>query len=93
MLSTGQKIRRGFHWLAAILAAILLSVGLALVTFDVSDFWRGGEGDTPVGIGDLLLGAIGLLFACWVLWAAVRALGWIVVRLYRRFEADKLNAA
>jgi hypothetical protein len=47
MLSTGQKIRRGFHWLAAILAAILLSVGLALMTFDVSDFWHGGEGDTP----------------------------------------------
>jgi uncharacterized membrane protein len=87
MASTDQKIRRGFHWLAVFLAAILLVLGLVLMTFDVGDFWRGGA-DTPISIGDLLLGAVGLLFACVVLWAAVRALGWIVVRLYRRYETS-----
>ena len=87
MASTDQKIRRGFHWLAVFLAAILLVLGLVLMTFDVGDFWL-GRADTPISIGDLLLGAVGLLFACVVLWAAVRALGWIVVRLYRRYETN-----
>jgi hypothetical protein len=37
MLSTEQKIRRGFHWVAVILAAVLLAIGLVLTTFDVGD--------------------------------------------------------
>jgi phosphotransferase system glucose/maltose/N-acetylglucosamine-specific IIC component len=89
MLSTEQKIRRLFHWLALFLAAILLTVGLALMSFDVSDFWHGGREEPPITMGDLFLDAIGLLFACMVLWAAVRALGWAVVRLYGRSETQQ----
>jgi hypothetical protein len=90
MDATEQKIRRGFHWIAVFLAAILLAVGLALMSFDVGDFWRGSREDSTISIGDLFLDAVGLLFACVALWAAVRALGWVVVRLYRRYET-RLN--
>ena len=84
MLFGEKKIRRGFHWLAVFLASILLVIGL-LITFDLSELWHGGP-EVPTSIGDLFLGAVGLLFACVALWAAVRAIGWIVVRLYRRYE-------
>ena len=85
MLFGEQKIKRCFHWLAVFLASILLVIGLVLITFDLSDFWHGGP-EVPTSIGDLFLGAVGLLFACVALWAAVRAIGWIVVRFYRRYE-------
>jgi hypothetical protein len=84
MLFGEKKIKRGFHWLA-VLAAILLVIGLVLITFDLSDLWHGGP-EVPTSIGDLFLGVVGLVFACMALWAAVRAIGWIVVRLYRRYE-------
>ena len=86
MLSTEHKIRRGFHWLAAFLAAILLAIGLVLMTFDVGDFWHPGQEDITTSTGDLFLGAVGLFFACLALWAVVRAFGWVVIRLYRRYE-------
>ena len=85
MLFGEQKIKRCFHWLAVFLASILLVIGLVLISFDLSDFWHGGP-EVPTTIGDLFLGAVGLLFACVALWAAVRAIGWIVVRFYRRYE-------
>jgi cytochrome b561 len=37
MFSREQKIRRGFHWLAVVLTAVLLAIGLILMTFDVGD--------------------------------------------------------
>jgi len=40
----------------------------------------------PTSVGDLFLGVFGLVIACGAVWAAVRAVGWIVVRLYRRYE-------
>jgi hypothetical protein len=87
MLSREQKIRRGFHWVAVMLAALLLAFGLVLITFDVRDLWHpDGEDIPPTSIGDLFLGVLGLLIACVAMWAAVRALGWIVVRIYRRYE-------
>lgn len=91
MLSREQKIRRGFHWVAVILAALLLAFGLVLITFDVRDLWHAdGEGDIPpTSIGALIIGMVGLLIACAVVWSAVRALGWIVVRLYRRYENQR----
>ena len=67
MLFGEKKIKRGFHWLAAFLASILLVIGLVLITFDLSDFWHGGP-EVPTSIGDLFLGAVGLLFACVALW-------------------------
>jgi putative copper export protein len=90
MLSGEQKIRRGFHWVAVMLAALLLAFGLVLITFDVRDLWHTSEEDIPpTSIGDLLLGVLGLVIASVAVWAAVRALGWIVVRLYRRYENQK----
>ena len=87
MLSGEQKIRRGFHWVAVILAALLLAFGLVLITFDVRDLWHPDAEDIPpTSVGDLFLGVLGLVIACGTVWAAVRALGWIVVRLYRRYE-------
>jgi hypothetical protein len=87
MLSGEQKIRRGFHWVAVMLAALLLAFGLVLITFDMRDLWHPNEGDIPpTNIDDLFLGVLGLVIACGTAWAAVRALGWIVVRLYRRYE-------
>ena len=86
MLSTEHKIRRGFHWLAVFLAAILLAIGLVLMTFDVGDLWHPGQEDITTSIGDLFVGAVGLFFACLALWAVVRAFGWVVIRLYRRYE-------
>ena len=86
MLSTEQKIRRGFHWVAVILAALLLAIGLVLTTFDVGDLWHAdGAVIPPTSIGALILGVVGLLVACVAVWAAVRALGWVVVRLHRRY--------
>ena len=77
MLPTEQAIRRGFHWLAVFLAAILLVVGLVLMTFDVGDLWHPGDEDITTSIGDLLLGAAALLFQLpWRSEAVVRALGW-----------------
>ena len=85
MLSGEQKIRRGFHWVAVMLAALLLAFGLVWITFDLRDLWHTNEQDiSPTSVGDLLLGVLGLVIACVAVWAAVRALGWIVVRLYRR---------
>ena len=85
MLSGEQKIRRGFHWVAAILAALLLAFGLVLITFDVRDLWHPDAEDIPpTSVGDLFLGVLGLVIARGAVWAAVRAVGWIVVRLYRR---------
>ena len=86
MLSTEHKIRRGFHWLAVFLAAIVLAIGLVLMTFDVGDLWHPGQEDTTTSTGDLFLGAVGLFFACLALWAVVRASGWVVIRLHRRYE-------
>jgi hypothetical protein len=87
MLSTEQKIRSGFHWIAVILASLLLAFGLVLITFDVRDLWHSaGEDLPPTSIGTLIMGVLGLLFACVAVWSAVRALGWLVVRLYRRYE-------
>jgi uncharacterized membrane protein YbhN (UPF0104 family) len=87
MLSTEQKIRRGFHWVAVILAAVLLAIGLVLTTFDAGDLWHAdGEDIPPTSIGALILGVVGLLVACMAVWTAVRALGLVVVRLYRRYE-------
>ena len=67
------------------LAALLLAFGLVLITFDVRDL-PNEENIPPTSTGDLLLGVLGLVIACVAVWAAVRALGWIVVRLYRRYE-------
>ncbi|MGH8525577.1 MAG: hypothetical protein ACREXY_15650 [Gammaproteobacteria bacterium] len=87
MLATEQKIRRGFQWVAVILAACLLAIGLVLTTFDVGDLWHAdGEDIPPTSIGALILGVVGLLVACVAVWGAVRALGWVVVRIYRRYE-------
>ncbi len=87
MLTREQKIRRGFHWVAVILAALLLACGLVLITFDVRDLWHPAAEDIPPpSVSDLFLGVLGLLIACLTLWAAVRGVGWIVVRLYRRYE-------
>ena len=87
MLSGEQKIRRGFHWVAVLLAALLLAFGLVLITFDVRHLWHPDAEDIPpTSAGDLFLGVLGLVIACVTLWAAVRAVGWIVVRLYRRYE-------
>ena len=87
MLSGEQKIRRGFHWVAVILAALLLAFGLVLITFDVRDLWHPDAEDIPpTSVGDLFLGVLGLVIACGTVWAGARALGWIVVRLYRRYE-------
>ena len=86
MLSTEHKIRRGFHWLAVFLAAILLAIGLVSMTFDVGDLRHPGQEDITTSTGDLFLGAVGLFFACLALWAVVRAFGWGVIRLYRRYE-------
>ena len=47
MLSGEQKIRRGFHWVAVILAALLLAFGLVLITFDVRDLWHPDAEDIP----------------------------------------------
>ena len=89
MLTGEQKIRRGFHWVAVILAALLLACGLVLITFDVRDLWHPAAEDIPPpSISDLFLGVLGLLIACVTLWAAVRGVGWIVVRLYRRCETN-----
>ena len=72
---------------ACSICALLLALGLVLITFDVRDLWHPNEEDIPpTSIGDLLLGVLGLVIACVAVWAAVRALGWIVVRLYRRYE-------
>ena len=69
------------------LAALLLACGLVLITFDVRDLWHPDAEDIPpTSVGDLFLGVLGLLIACVTLWAAVRVMGWIVVRLYRRYE-------
>jgi hypothetical protein len=88
MLSNEQKIRRGFQWLAVILAAIVLVFGLVLTGFDVVDLdlWHVQREDLPTVIAGLLTGAVGLSLACVTLWAAVRALGWLMVRLYRRYQ-------
>ena len=90
MLSTEHKIRPGFHWLAVFLAAILLAIGLVLMTFDVGDLWHPGDEDITTSIGDLLLGAAALFFSCLALWAVVRALGWVVIRLYRRYNNQQM---
>jgi hypothetical protein len=50
MLSTEQKIRRGFHWVAVILAAVLLAIGLVLTTFDVGDLWHADGEDIPLAL-------------------------------------------
>ena len=76
MLTREQKIRRGFHWVAVMLAALLLAFGLVLITFDVRDLWHPDAEDIPqTSVGDLFLGVLGLLIACVTLWAAVRAVG------------------
>ena len=60
MVTREQKIRRGFHWVAVILAALLLALGLVLITFDVRDLWHPNEEDIPpTSIGALLLGVPG----------------------------------
>ena len=61
MLSGEQKIRRGFHWVAVMLAALLLAFGLVLITFDVRDLWHPDAEDIPpTSVGDLFLGVLGL---------------------------------
>ena len=85
--SLESKRWRGFHWVAVMLAAVLLACGLVLITFDVRDLWHPDAEDIPpTSVGDLFLGVLGLLMACVTLWAAVRVVGWIAVRLLRRYE-------
>jgi hypothetical protein len=88
MISRSQRIKRGFQWLGVVLAAALLVVGLILITFDVLELdpWHVQQQDTPAVISNLLLGALGLSIACMALWALVQALGWVVVRMVRRYE-------
>lgn len=85
VLFSEQKIRGVFHWLAAILASVLLVIGLTLITFDVSDLWRSGV-DKQTNLTDVLLGTFGLLFAYVVVWTAVRAVG--LVRVNRRYGGN-----
>ena len=49
MLSRPQRIRRGFHRLGLFLAAILLTIGLVLMAFDVADLnvWHLRREDFP----------------------------------------------
>ena len=80
MLSRLQRIRRGFRRLGLFLAAILLTIGLVLMAFDVADLnvWHLRREDFPTASIDIGLGALSLVFACLALWATVRGLGWVV---------------
>ena len=74
----------------------MLAFGLVLITFDVRDLWHPDAEDIPpTSVGDLFLGVLGLVIACGAVWAAVRALGWIVVRLTvdMRTNNSRINAA
>jgi len=50
-------------------------------------YWRSGV-DKQTNLTDVLLGTFGLLFACLVVWTAVRAVGWILVRVSRRIGGN-----
>jgi hypothetical protein len=84
MLSRPQRIRDDFHRLGLFLAGLPLVIGVVLMAFDVVDLdlWHVRRADILTDIGDLALGALGVLLVCSALWAIVRGLGWVVSRFF-----------
>ena len=79
-MATSQGIRRGFHRLGLILAALLLVAGLAMMVVDAVHLklWDASLSDLPVVVGGVLIGLFGLGLACLAVYGLVRAIGWVI---------------